>query len=138
MNKNANRKTSNKIRNYKQGFAAIILVISISALLLAFSFMQSIEYGHFFDEVINKENRLTAYYSALSCIDQAVLAISHDFFFTTTNIVDIPELNCSIYSVLDDDNKKIIKVYGKYRKAVVYMNAVIRLFDDHLEIVSIE
>ena len=45
----------NKINNKNRGFAAMILVISISALMLAFSFMNMTEYGYFFNEVQNKE-----------------------------------------------------------------------------------
>ena len=120
------------------GFAAFILVITISSLFIAFSFIQSTEYGHYFDEVQNKEYRLIAYYNAYSCIDQALLVLSHDYFFTTDKKIQIIELNCSIISVFDSNGQKMILVSGKYKKVVEYRQAIARLYDDHLEIVSIQ
>jgi hypothetical protein len=121
-----------------KGFAAFILVVSISSLMLAFSFMQAIEYGHYFDAVQTKEYRLMSYYSAYSCIDQAFLALSHDYFFTTNIEIPIKDLNCVIKSVISQDDTRIISVYGKYKNIIVYRSAVAKLFDDQLEIVSIQ
>ncbi len=131
--------------NGKSGFAALILVLSISSLLLAFSFMQSIEYGHFFDAVRNKENRLASYYSAYSCIDQALLALVHDYFFLNNKEIEIPELNCAILSVaktsssgVANDDIRTIVAYGKYMKTIVYRRATVQIYDNHLEVISIE
>src|SRR3989344_7810195 len=121
-----------------KGFAAFILVISISSLMLAFSFMQSIEYGHFFDEVERKEYRLMSYYFAYACIDQALLALSHDYFFYPQHDIEFPDLYCSIISVTEANNEKIISVYGKYKNILVYRSATARLYDSYLEIISIE
>ena len=126
------------MKNKQKGFAAFILVISISSLILAFSFMQAIEYGHFFDQVQRKEYRLMAFYSAYSCIDQALLAFAHDYFFNSFKEINYKDLNCSIISAIDENGIKIISVYGKYKNIVFYRKAKARLFDDHLEILSIE
>lgn len=126
------------MNNYNNGFASLILVITISSMMLAIFFIQSIEYGHFFDQVQKKEYRLISHYSAYSCIDQAILSIAHDFHFETKNIIEFPDLNCAILSVLNNDNKKNIVTFGKFNKVFVYRSAVVRLFDDHLEVVSIE
>ena len=131
-------KIKNKFKQNKKGFAAFILVVSISSLMLAFSFMQAIEYGHFFDEVQNKEYRLISYYSAYSCIDQALLALAHDYFFSTNKEIEISDLNCSIVSIIDNNGQKMILVYGKYKKVIVYRSAVARVSDNYIEVISIE
>ena len=126
------------MKNKNKGFIALTLVILVSALLLTFSFMQSIEVAHFFDETTRKEYRLMSYYFAYSCIDQALLTLSHDYFFTTTKPINIPDLHCVIDSVLDINGIKQIKVHGDYQNTIVYRYATARLFDDRIEIVSVE
>lgn len=121
-----------------KGFAAFILVVSISSLMLAFSFMQAIEYSHFFDLVKKKEYRLISYYSAYSCIDQALLALSHDYFFIVNHEIRIYKLNCSILSVKNQNGQINILVSGKFKDTVVYRSAEARIFDDHIEVVSIK
>lgn len=124
-----------------KGFIALILVVVISSLMLAFSFMQSIEFGHFFDQVQTKEYRLISHYSAYSCIDQALLNLTHDYFFITLKKIEYSDLDCYIDYVIDSNdgnNEKIISVYGRYKNIVTYSVARARLFDDHLEIISIK
>ncbi len=121
-----------------RGFAAFILVISISTLMLAFIFMQGIEYGHFFDETSTKEYRLMSYYSAYSCIDQALLGLAHDYFFLTQSEIKFSDLHCSIDSISDAHEFKMITVHGNYKNIIVNRHATARLYDDHLEIISIE
>lgn len=127
-----------EIKQTNRGFAAFILVISISTLMLAFSFMQGIEYGHFFDQTKTKEYRLMSYYAAYSCLDQALLTLTRDYFFSVQSELQIPELFCSIDSVSDDSGLKTITAHGNYKKIKVYRRATARLYDDHLEIISIE
>ncbi len=121
-----------------KGFASTILVLSISALVLVLISIQSIESNHFFDEVKRKQYRLMSYYFAYSCIDQALLSISHDYFFSVSSERKYDELNCSIDSIKDDYDKKIIKVHGIYKDIKVFRTATIRVFDNHLEILLIE
>ena len=121
----------------QQGFAAFILVISISTLMLAFSFMASIEIGYFYDEVTTKENRLISYYAGAACIDQAMLALAHDYFFQTTREIKIPELNCSIDSVSASSASRTIVTHGEYRNIKVERRAVVNIFDISVEVVSI-
>lgn len=127
----------NKI-NKKRGFTALVLVIYVSALTVIFTYLSGIEFGHFFDEVKTKQYRLMSYYYAYSCIDQAFLTLTSDFFFETNSEIVIVDLNCSIDSVKDVNGFKLIKVHGKYKNIIVYRVATARLYDDHLEIISIE
>lgn len=134
------RKTETKKDKSKKngGFAAFILVVSVSSLMIAFTFMNMVEYGHFFDEVQTKEYRLMSHYSAYSCIDQAFLALTRDYFLEIRNEFIITDLNCSILSIKDENGLKVISTYGKYKNIMVYRRATARLYDDHLEIISIE
>lgn len=127
-----------KNNSQNKGFAALILIIYTSTLMLIFTYLQGIEYGHFFDEVKAKEYRLMSYYSAYSCIDQAFLTLTRDYFFLTDIEIEFFDLNCSIDSVNNSGGFKMIKVHGKYKNIIVYRSAVARLYDDHLEIISIE
>ncbi len=127
-----------KIIKKKKGFAAFILIIYISTLMLVFSFMQGIEIGHFFDQVKIKQYRLMNYYFAYSCIDQAILALSRDYFLNLKKEIEFSDLNCSIDSISSTNEQKMIKVHGKYKNINVYRVANIKLFEDHLEIISIE
>lgn len=127
---------TNKQKN--KGFAAFILVVSISGLTLALSMMQYVEFGHFFDQARLKEYRYKSYYAAYSCIDQVILAFSHDFFFDLDEPREIPDLFCSIDSIQTNGNEKTIHVHGNYKNIIINRLANIRLFDDHLEIIKIE
>lgn len=127
-----------KINNENKGFAALILIIYVSTIMLIFVYLQGIEYGHFFDEVKAKEYRLMSYYFAYSCIDQALLTLTRDYFFLTDTQIEFQDLNCSIDSVKNSNGLKMIKVHGKYKNIIVYRSAVARLYDDRLEIISIE
>lgn len=120
--------------NNKKGFAAFILVVSVSAMMLAYLFISSIETGHFFDQVIKKEDRLISYYAAYSCIDKAVLILSHDYFFRTLKEIKIPELNCSIDFVFISHNFLTITVHGDYKGIKVYKTARGILYNDHIDI----
>ena len=130
-----------KNKKYSKGFASIILIIFVSSLMLALNYSQYIEYGHFFDLIQKKQYRLMNYYSAYSCIDQAILMLSHDFFLLTDENINFNEFNCVIDSITISDsniNDRIISVFGNYKNIIVYRKATVRLFDDHLEIISIQ
>lgn len=106
--------------------------------MLAFTYMQVIEVGHFFDQTITKEYRLMNYYNAYSCIDQAILRLSHDYFFTTILPVFIDDLGCSINSVKREGDIVYINTQGEYKKIIVHRKAKVKMFDSKLEIVSID
>ncbi len=126
----------NNLKN-NNGFAAFILVISISTLMLVFSFMASVEAGNFYDEVVTKENRMVSYYAGASCIDQAILALAHDYFFQTAKEIKIPELNCSIDSVSNTIGTKNIVAHGNYRNIKVRRTARVSVTDTGVQIISI-
>ncbi len=121
-----------------RGFIALTLVISVSALLLAFSFIQSIETAHFFDETERKEYRLMSYYYAYACIDQALLILAHDYFFTLTKPIILPDLHCTIDLITNQDGKRTIFVHGDYQNIKVNRNAVAIVHDSYLEIIEIK
>ena len=60
-----------------KGFAAFILVVLISSMMLAFSLIASIEYAHYYDEVVTKENRMVSYYASYACLDQAMKVVAN-------------------------------------------------------------
>lgn len=99
--------------------------------------MASIEVGHFYDEVITKENRLISYYAGYACIDQAVLALAHNYFFQTSKEIKIPELNCSIDTIPNGITKRTITTHGEYKNIKVKRSAIVNMFDTGLEIVSV-
>ena len=127
-------KNNNKIEN---GFISITFVIITSSLLLVFTYMQLIEVGHFFDQTMTKEYRLMNYYNAYSCIDQAILRLSQDYFFTTNIPIYISDMDCSINSVMREGDIVDILAQGEYKKIIVKRQAKVRMFDNKLEIISI-
>lgn len=124
-----------------KGFIAFAMLVIISSFILVFQYINSIEIGHFFDMVQRKQYREIAYYNAYSCIDQALLALNQDYFLSIGSVMKFDDFNCSIISIVNDinsPNKRIIRVFGNYKNIVVYRSAIARLYDDHLEIISIE
>ena len=115
-----------------RGFIAITLVISVTSLLLVFSYIQSIEIAHFFDQTRLKEYRLMNYYNASSCIDQAILNLAHDYFYEVTTPVIIPDLNCTIDNIRTENGLKIVEAYGNYKNIKVKRIAKVRLYDDRV------
>lgn len=120
-----------------RGFVALTLVITVSSLLLAFTYILSIETAHFFDQTERKEYRLMGYYFAYSCIDQAILSLSHDYFYQISEPKGIPDLHCSIDVVKDENGFKKIEVHGNYKNIIVKRRAFARLYDNRVELISI-
>ena len=125
-------------RKNNRGFVAITLVIIVSGILLAFSSLQSIEVSEFFDQVLLKEYRLMNYYNAQSCIDQAMLKISSDYFFTLSSPISIPYLNCRILKVYENSGYLIIETQGNYKNIYINRIAKVKLHDNRLELISVE
>ncbi|MEK7463528.1 MAG: hypothetical protein AAB610_00180 [Patescibacteria group bacterium] len=127
----------NKCRT-QEGFVALTLVIMAASLTLAFSFMQSVEIGHFFDMTLRKEYRLMNHFNAYNCIDQAILANAHDYFYEVAEPQEIPDLHCVIDSVREENGFKLIDAHGNFKNGNVKMSAIIRLYDNGVEIISID
>lgn len=127
-----------KKSNGDRGFVALTLVLTVSSLLLAFAFMQTTSVAHFFDLTIRKEYRLMNFYNAGSCIDQAILFITHDYFFEAVAPIKIPEFNCSIDKVRVDGDVRYIEAMGIYKEINVKRNAQVRVFVDRLEVIDIK
>ncbi len=121
----------------KHGFIALIIVLSITGLLFALVSASSIEAVIFYDEVLKKEYRSMNYYNANNCIDQAILAIAHDYFIEFTNSREIPELDCTIISIVREGNLRHITTRGNFQKAIVYRYATVRVSDTAIEIISL-
>lgn len=122
-----------KINRGHGGFVAMTLVIIISSLLMAFVYMESIESAQYFDATRLKKYRLMNHYNALSCIDQAILNISHDYFFELTSPVEMAEFNCTIDSITRENNTRIIKAYGNYLGIRVDREVRITVNDDGIK-----
>lgn len=114
------------------------LMITISTLLLTFSYMQSIEIAHFFDQTQRKKYRLMNYYNAYNCIDQAILTLAHDYFYEVSVPVHISGLHCFIDMVKSENGFKIIEATGNYKNINVKRRATAKLYDNRVEIISIE
>lgn len=128
----------NNIFTNNKGFIALTLVIFVSTILLAFSFINFIDYSHFFDEVRAKEYRIMSSYNARSCINIALLTLAKDYFFSLQKPINIAELKCSIDSVVKNNEMRIITTHGIQGNIRVFMTAEVRMYDFSLEIISIE
>ena len=121
-----------------KGFVAMTLVITVASLLLSFSFMQSIEIAHFFDATQRKGYRLMNHYNALNCIDQAVLNLAHDYFYQVSIPTEISDLNCVIDKVEQDEGFVMIEAHGNLKNMSSKRSATARLYDNRVEIISID
>lgn len=121
-----------------KGFIALTIVLTVSGILLGLIFISSVESALFFDQAMKKQYRTMNYYHAYSCIDQAVLILSHDYFFNPSYPLIIPELNCSILSVYENGNMRTIKTVGDFMDANVYRQASVKMSVHGPEVLSIE
>lgn len=121
-----------------KGFIASTLVITVSSLLLVFSVTQSTEISGFFDMSQSKIYRIMNRYFAENCIDRAVLNISHDYFFETEIPIPVDSLHCVIDIVKNNNGVINIETHGNYKNQSVKKRATVMLYDNGLEIISIE
>jgi hypothetical protein len=121
-----------------KGFVALTITLSVSGILLALVAASALDSALYFDQAIRKEYRFMNYYYAYDCIDQAILALSHDYFFSTTTPIFIPHFNCSILSVVAQGDQRIISARGDYQRAYVYRRATIKMKIHDLEVEKIE
>ena len=122
----------------KKGFVALTLVITVASLLLVFSLTQSIEIAHFFDQTERKLYRLMNHYYAYNCIDQAVLNLTHDYFYEVLTPVEMEDLRCVIDVVKKENEFVIIETYGNFKNMRIKRSAIARLYDNKVEIISID
>ena len=125
-------------RKDNKGFVAITLVITISTLLIAFVYARSTDIASFFDQTQTKEYRIRNYYFAYNCIDRVMLNLAHDYFYEVSKSVNIPDLYCSIDEVKEENGIKKIKVHGNFKNLNVKRSATARLYDNKLELISID
>ncbi len=128
-------KTCMNIR-YSGGFVSLTLVLTVSSVLLAFSYIQSTETFHFFDLALRKQYRVYAYYNAYSCISMSATLLSSHYFFSVTSPRVFSDLGCSIISLDIQGRERRVVVQGEYEGVSVYRRAVFLLYDDHVEFVS--
>ena len=103
-----------------RGFALLVSVILVSSFLLVAVLQNSAIVGMLFDEANHKEHRLLAVRSALTCLDRAMLELTHDYFFEVDALssVSYAKGQCSIVSVgetnggLSGDGHQTITVVG--------------------------
>ena len=121
-----------------QGFIALTLVIIVATLLLTFSFAQSIEIGHFFDQTQRKQYRLMNHYNAANCVDRAVLNLAHDYFYSVSESVEVKDLNCSIDKAKEENGFILITAHGNFKSMNVKRSAIAKLYDNKVELISID
>ncbi len=107
-------------------------------MLLILTYTSTISVGHFYDLGMKKIYREMNYYHAYTCIDQAILFLSQDYFFLVSEPMVLPELKCSIISIENKNGIHSIKTVGNYMNANVYRSALVKMNDQNLEIVGIE
>lgn len=108
-----------------KGFIALIVVLLTTGILLGLVSSSSIESILFFDEAMRKEYRAMNHFYAYNCLDQAILALAHDYFYTITSPVAIPELRCSIISISSSSTQRTIVTRGDFQKAYSYRTATV-------------
>lgn len=126
----------NKIKN--RGFIALALTLSVAGILLALVSASSIESALFFDQALRKEYREMNYYYAGDCLDQAILGLAHDYFFSVEIPIEIKKYHCVILSIENQGDIRIISAKGNFQKADVYRRATVRLHDHSLDVIQIE
>ena len=81
------------------------------------------------------------HYYAKYCLNQAILILTHDYFFEIKNnneIIDFSDYHCQIIKVNKAGNIREITTIGNYMKANVYMNAEVRVNDTNVEIINVK
>lgn len=123
---------------YNGGFVSLVLVITVSTLLLVFTYIQSGEIFHYFDQTQRKQYRLMNYYNAYNCIDRAILNLAHDYFYEVLVSKEVYELNCSIDLVKKENEITVIQTSGVYKGIIVKRSARVKINDSSLEVLEIE
>ena len=112
------------------------LVIIVTGFILSLLLVNSLEVAQFFDQTRIKEYRLLNHYNADSCIDQAILNLSHDFFYIVSTTTYIGDFDCSIDAVYETNGLIKIQVTGNYKGILVHKSSLVRLFDNRVEVIK--
>lgn len=123
---------------YKKGFVALTLTLSVTGIILVLVTTSAIESSTFFDQALRKEYRAMNYFYATSCLDQAILSLSHNYFFTVDQPIEIPRYYCTIIFIEKQGDARLILAKGNFQKADVYRTATVLLHDHGLDITAIE
>lgn len=84
----------------QSGFVATIVVVIISTILLLTAVGASSRMALLYDSVMHSEYRLASFVSAYTCMDQAVLALAQDYFYSPRVDGDaLPVSHCVIDSI---------------------------------------
>jgi hypothetical protein len=132
-------KTSHTGTNSIGGFAALVLVVLVSAALMAAVLGNATSVSNIFDEANHKQYRLTATNAALACLDRTILELTHDYFFTisvTTAGVSYPILHCSIVSVGESGLIASVIVSGNSNNVTATVTAQVLLSDRNISVLS--
>ena len=122
--------------NYSGGFISMTLVIIVTGFILSLLLVNSLEVAQFFDQTRIKEYRLMNYYNADSCIDQAILNLSHDFFYRVSTTTQIGDFDCSIDAVYETNGLIKIQATGNYKSILVHKSSLVKLFDNRVEVIK--
>jgi hypothetical protein len=121
-----------------KGFIALTITLSVAGILLALVAGSALDSALFFDLALRKDYRFKNYYNAGNCIDQAILGLTHDYFYSTTTPIYVPHFDCSVISVTAEGDLRTILTRGDFQKAYVYRSAIVRMKTHDLEVVKIE
>lgn len=124
--------------NKNKGFIALTLTLSVAGILLILVAASALDALTLFDQALRKEYRALNYYYAGDCLDQGILMLAQDYFFLVTSPLEIPDYNCQIVSVEDQNGLKIITAKGNLQNADVYRRATVRLLSHGLDVIKIE
>lgn len=87
-------------QNQQSGFVATIAVVTISTILLLTAVGASSRMALLYDSVMHSEYRLASFAAAYTCMDQAVLALAQDYFYSPQVGGDaLPSSHCRIDSL---------------------------------------
>jgi hypothetical protein len=115
-----------------RGFVALISILVISSIALILSTTAGIAGFGVMDQVLKKEYRTIAKWSAYSCIDLASLEIAHDFFVEILEPVHISKFNCYIDEISGSGSNRKVLVRGVYKGVTHIKSAIVNIFDHNL------
>src|SRR4051812_29139439 len=87
------------IRDHRSGFAALVPVLILSAVLTLLLLPALIQNISLQSQFIAASNRKAAYYRARSCIEIARMRILFDSLYQGNETIPLPENTCIIYSI---------------------------------------
>ncbi len=137
-------KIKNRSSHDNHGFIALIFVVLVSAYLMAAVLQNTNIVADIFDEANHKQYRLSATQSALICLDQSILELTHDYFFETaaSSGVSYQSAHCSIVSLgetaggVSGDGRRTIIVTGNSQNVTATIVAQVLLSARRISLLS--